>query len=99
MEPEFLITIEEFCVKYEIDVSFINSLHQYGLIKIITVKEIGFIDACQLQQLEKFIHLYYELDINIEGIETIDSLLHRINKMKTEITWLKNKLQIYEGEL
>jgi hypothetical protein len=97
MQTEYLIAVEEFCANHNIEISFINSLQQNGLIEITTVKETGFIDAGQLQQIEKFIHLFYELDINIEGIETITHLLHRINAMQDEITALRNRLRLYEN--
>ena len=82
MQTEYLISIDEFCANHNIEISFISSLQQTGLIEITTIKETGFIDAGQLQQLEKFILLYYELDINIEGIETITNLLHRVNSLQ-----------------
>ena len=97
MQTEYLITIEEFCVNHNIEISFIRTLQQTGLIEITTVKETGFIDVAQLQQLEKFIRLYYELDINLEGIETINHLLQRINNMQDEITALRNRLRLYEN--
>jgi chaperone modulatory protein CbpM len=98
METEYLIAIEEFCTCHNIDVSFINSLQENGLIQITTIKETSFIEADDLQQLEKYIHLYYELDINLEGIETINYLLQRIGSMQDEIRILRNKLRFYEGE-
>jgi hypothetical protein len=73
-------------------------LQQSGLIEITTIEDSAFIEADQLQQLEKFVRLYYELDINLEGIETINYLLHRINSMQDEITALRNRLRIYENE-
>lgn len=97
MQVENLIAVDEFCVNHCIEISFISSLQQTGLIEITTVKETEFIDAGQLQQLEKFIRLYYELDINIEGIETISHLLQRINSMQDEIIALKNRLRLYES--
>jgi len=96
MQTENLIDIKEFCVNHNIEISFISSLKQTGLIEITTVKETEFIDAEQLQQLEKFIRFYYELDINLEGIETINHLLKRINYLQDEIIMLKNKLRLYE---
>jgi hypothetical protein len=98
METEYLIAIDEFCSSHNIEISFVSSLQQSGLIEITTIKESAFIEADQLQQLEKFVRLYYELDINLEGIETINYLLHRINSMQDEITTLRNRLRIYETE-
>ena len=62
METEYLIAIDEFCASHNIEISFISSLQQSGLIEITTIKESAFIEADQLQQLEKFVRLYYELD-------------------------------------
>jgi hypothetical protein len=96
MQTEYLIAVDEFCANHNIEISFISSLQQNGLIEISTIKETGFIDSEQCQQLEKYIHFYYELDINLEGIETITHLLQRIISMQDEITMLKNRLRLYE---
>ena len=92
-----LIPINEFCINHNIEISFISSLQQTGLIEITTIKETSFIDVTQLQQLEKFVRFYFDLDINLEGIETITHLLQRINSMQDEIRTLRNRLRLYEG--
>jgi MerR HTH family regulatory protein len=97
MQTKHLIALNEFCVSHNIDISFISSLQQTGLIEITSIKEGGFIEADQLRQLEKFIRFYYDLDINLEGIETITHLLQRINALQDEILTLKNRLRIYES--
>jgi len=99
MQTEYLIALDEFCTNHNIEISFVSSLQQNGLIEIKTVKETVFIDAGQLQQLETFIRLYYELDINLEGIETISYLLERIKSLQEENIKLKNRLRLYETEL
>jgi hypothetical protein len=96
MQTEYLIAVDKFCASHNIEISFIRSLQQTGLIEITTIKETGFIDTDQLQQLEKFIRLYYELNINLEGIETITHLLQRIKSMQDEIIALRNRLRLYE---
>ena len=99
MQTEYLIALDEFCASHGIEISFISSLQQTGLIEVTTIKETEFIDADQLQELEKFIRLYYDLDINLEGIESITHLLRRINSMRDEIIALRNRLRLYENEL
>jgi hypothetical protein len=98
METAYLISLEEFCVSHDIEISFITSLKESGLIEITTVDETAFIEADRLQQLEKFVRLYYDLDINLEGIETVSYLLQRINSLQNEIVTLRNRLRIYESE-
>lgn len=97
MQTDNLIAVNEFCINYNIEISFIISLQQYGLIEITTIKETEFIDAGQLQQLEKFMRFYFELDINLEGIETISHLLQRINALQAENTALRNSLRLYDS--
>jgi len=96
MQTENLIPVSEFCIHHDIEVSFINSLQQSGLIEITTIDETKFIDTVHLKQLEKIITFYYDLDINLEGIETINYLLQRLTLMQDEIIKLKNKLRLYE---
>jgi len=96
MQTEYLIAIDEFCAKHGIEVSFISSLQQTGLIEITMVEKAGFIQADQIRQLEKYIRFYYELDINLEGIETISHLLQQVNDLQDEITGLRNRLGLYE---
>ena len=97
MEAKYLVAIDEFCASHKIEVSFINSLKDSGLIEIKTVRNSGFMEVEQLRQVEKFIRLYYDLDINLEGIETINYLLERIDSMENEIQYLRNKLRLYES--
>ena len=97
MQTDTFIALDEFCASHNIEISFISSLHENGLIEISTIENTGFIEAGQLQRLEKFLRFYYDLDINLEGIETITHLLERINAMQEEIVFLRNKLQLYES--
>ena len=96
MQTENLIAVNEFCISHNIEISFISSLQKAGLIELTIIEETFFIDADQLKQLEKIVHFYYELDINLEGIETINHLLQRINSLQDEIVMLKNRLRLYE---
>ena len=98
MEKEDLIPADQFCLSHQIEFSFIDSLHQLGLVEITTIHDAGFIPSSQLQKLEQFVHFHYELDINPEGIDAISNLLERIHSMQSEITRLRNRLRRYEGE-
>jgi hypothetical protein len=92
-----LIPANEFCASHNIEISFIDSLQDAGMIEITTIKETEYIKENQLYELEKIVHLYYELDINLEGIDTVFHLLQRINDMQDEIILLKNRLRLYES--
>ena len=92
-----LIDVNEFCVHHHIEISFINLLQQYGLIKISIIESKDFVEKEQLPQLEKFVRFYYDLDINLEGIETISYLLQRIEILQNENIKLKNRLRFYDA--
>ena len=99
MNIKNLIPANEFCFHHNIEISFISSLCENGLIKITTIEETSYIHKNQLPDLERIIRFYNELDINLEGIETITHLLKRINEMQNEITTLKNRLNMFESVL
>ena len=96
MYKEELISAEEFCIHHKIEVAFIRSLQEYGLIEIVTIEEVSYIQDQQLEELEKLTRLHYELGINMEGLEAIVHLLSRIDNMQSEIVALKNRLSRYE---
>ena len=99
MQTEDMIPASECCIHYHIEQSFIHSLKDAGLIEILVAEENTFVPASQLGQLEKLVRLYYEMDINLEGIETITYLLQRMNEMQKQIMQLSNRLSVYEGEI
>jgi hypothetical protein len=98
MQKEYTIDIKEFCLNHNIENSFIHALQEAGLIDFISISEDVYIEAGQLQQLEKIVRFYYELDINLEGIETVVYLLQRIKMLHDENTMLRNRLRLYESE-
>jgi MerR HTH family regulatory protein len=98
MQTDEMIAADEFCIHHNIETSFIYSLNKSGLIEITIVEEKIYLPVQQLPRLEKMIRLYYEMDINLEGIETIEYLLQRMNDMQQEILKLSNRLGLYEND-
>lgn len=98
MQTDEMILVNEFCMHHQIDISFVQSLQQSGLIEIIQIEKTFCVHRDQLPDLEKMARLYYEMDINMEGIETISYLLNRMNAMQQQIMQLNNRLQQYENK-
>lgn len=96
MQEEELIPAEEFCLQQQVEYSFIHELHNYGLVEIVSINQKSCIPLGKLKDLEKFIRLHYELDINAEGLDAIAQLLNRVENLQEEITNLKNRLRFYE---
>jgi hypothetical protein len=98
METADMIPASEFCIHYNIELSFIDSLRDAGLIETVKTGDNIFVPLDELPHLEKMVRLYYEMDINVEGIETITCLLQRMNEMQRQIALLQSKLALYEQD-
>ena len=97
MENKHLIPVDLFCTHYHIEFSFINSLHEFGLVEITTVRQVQYISEEQVSDLERIIRLYQDLDLNLEGIDVVFNLLRQVSELQKEILTLKNRLNLYEG--
>lgn len=97
MESEqHLISVQEFCTSHQIDLAFIDTLNEYGLISVTVIRADRYVYQDQLQDLEKMIRLHYDLGINLEGIQAISHLLDQVNNLHEELTSLRNRLNLYE---
>ncbi|MEO8772032.1 MAG: chaperone modulator CbpM [Ferruginibacter sp.] len=95
MPVQKLFAIKEFCLHHNVSNDFINELHHNEIIELITVKRTRFIAEKNLHTLEKIVRLHNDLQVNIEGIETILHLLASLEKKETEIYTLRNQLEFY----
>jgi chaperone modulatory protein CbpM len=93
---EETIPVETFCSYYHVEQTFVESLESYGLISISYKENQRFILKEELTELEKFSRMYYELDINIPGIDALKHLLEKIKELQQETETLRARLRIYE---
>jgi len=98
MNTDNLIRIEYFCEQYNVELAFVNSLHEFGLINVSVVEDSKYLSNDDLKEIEKLIRLHYELGINIEGIDVISNLLNQIAHLQQELTVAKNKLKFLDIE-
>lgn len=96
MENENLIPVIVFCKHYNVELNFIVSLNEIGLLEITTIEETQYLYERQLAEAEKIINLHNELGINIEGIDVIINLLQKVDELQSELKLLKNRLSLYE---
>lgn len=97
MDTQELIPVAIVSSQYGVELSFIRSLHEFGLIEITTVNETAYILKDQLTEAERLIRLHQDLQINIEGIDAVSNLLIKIKEMQHEIISLKNRIRFYES--
>ena len=93
-----LIIVSEYCHKCHIEPSFIDLLEEGGLIEVRTEGGEHYLLASQLPDVERYSRRYYDLSINMEGIDAIHHLLGRMELMRREISTLRNQLIVVKRE-
>jgi len=93
-----LIIVSEYCHKCHIEPSFIDLLEEGGLIEVRTEGGEHYLLASQLPDVERYSRMYYDLSINMEGIDAIHHLLERMELMRCEISTLRNQLIVFKRE-
>ena len=96
MNTAELIIAAEFCRYHQTEITFLRSLQESGLVALIEEKEILYIPMTEVTKLEKLSRLHYDMDINLEGLETIAHLLGKMEEMQQQIRLLNSRLSIYE---
>ena len=93
-----IITLNDFCSSHQIEISFIQSLEEHGLLQTVIIDQSLCINANELPKLERIVRLHQELNVNPEGLDVIDHLLKRMQAMQHEISELRNRLNFYADE-
>ena len=97
MDTDYII-VREYCQKCHIDPEFILLLDEGGLIDLDVKGDESYLPLSQLRDVELYTRMYYDLSINMEGIDAIHHLLKRIESMQEEISHLKQRLRLYEPD-
>lgn len=95
MSEKDILKLEKFCELYEVPTSFVDSLNQFELINLTTIDDEMYIENEELPNIEKYIRLHYDLDINMEGLDVINNLLQKIESLKKQVVLLENELKYY----
>lgn len=91
-----LIIIKEYCIQNQVEPEFIVQLENEGLIQISVVENERYIHTSQLRHLDQYVRWYYDLSINIEGIDVIQNLLDRMDEMQQEILRLREQIRLID---
>ena len=96
MPDQEIIPFELLCSCYNVEIGFLETLESHGLLSVSHLENQRFIYSEELVHLEKFTRLYYEMQINVPGIEALQNMLERIKQLQQEKESLKARLGIYE---
>ena len=74
---------------YDIDLDFFDTLAASGLLKVVEERQELYISYEDLDDLERYANMYYDLEISVAGLEVIARLLDDIRSVREENRRLK----------
>lgn len=96
MQTTHLISIDEFCVHHHVEITFVQTLANNGLIETTMVERATYLHPEQLGRLEKFVRLHQDLAIHTDDLDIVSDLLDRVEDLQQQVTQLQNRLVFYE---
>ena len=96
MANENYILVRKYCERTRIPDAFINALNDYGLIRCKQIETEVYILDEEIPEIERFERLHHDLGINFEGIDALNHMLEKLQKMDRELSMLRDRLRIYE---
>ncbi len=96
MPTEPLIPASDFCAYHRLDIDFVYSLEQRGLIELSIVEQTVYLYPDQLGPLEKLVRLHRELAVHVDDLDIVTHLLDRMENLQGQVTRLRNQLTFYE---
>lgn len=86
------ISREELVQIYNIEITFFDELVDSGLLNIETENEIHYLMYEDLPTFERFANWHYDLEINLPGLEVINSMLQKMKNLNQINRELMQKL-------
>jgi len=95
-----LITISEYSRIHQIEESFLLLLEENGLIELTLLNNQKYIQHRELNNLERFINLHYELEVNPAGLAIAQQLFDKINALQEKLSILQYQLKnLQQGQI
>lgn len=69
---------------YNIEIHFLDSLEEFGLLKTFEEDHVKYIYYEELPNLERFANWHYDLEVNLPGLEIIQNLLKKMEVLLSE---------------
>lgn len=99
MEEKNYYSARAFCQHHQIEITFLHSLRDYGLLEAEETADDLLLSPGQLDTVEKLVRLHYDLHINLEGIDAIYHLLNRVESLQQEVRLLQARLRLHESNV
>ena len=92
------ISREELVKIYNIEITFFDELVDSGLLSIQTENEIRYLMYEDLPVFERFTNWHYDLEINLPGLEVINTMLQKMKNLNQINRELMQKLSAISGQ-
>lgn len=89
------ISCEEYIHLYNVELNFLESLEESGLLYLETDDDVKYIFYDDLARVERLSRWHYDLDVNIPGLEVIEELLRKMENLRTENLRLQQELRFH----
>lgn len=96
MDQENYIQIEVYCKQTQTPLEFIDDLLEFEMIEVQEIDNKNYVLPHHILEIERIYRLRNDLGINMEGIETINHMLKKVNRLEQELKMLRDRLTIYE---
>ena len=85
------ISREELVRIYQVEITFFDALQESGLLRTQTVNNITYLSYDELHVFERLTNLYYDLEVNLPGLEIINYLHDKMEVLKNENSKLRGQ--------
>ncbi len=85
------ISREELVRIYNVEITFFDALQESGLLKTQTENDMMYVSYDELHVFERLSNLYYDLEVNLPGLEIIHYLQAKMEVLKNENSKLRRQ--------
>lgn len=96
MAAKKYIYIRDFCQGHSLEEGFLYELHEYELLRIEEVDSRPAFRRRDLERLERLIRLHRDLEIGPQGLQAVQHLLDRLDRLEAEVWQLRRRLGRWE---
>ncbi len=96
MATKRYILVQQYCENTSIEDEFVYKLHEYGIVKFESREQALFLNEKDITEIERNFRLHRDLGINYEGLDALQQMMKRLQKMEKEIKLLNKKLSLFK---
>jgi len=96
MNSENYIQIDVYCQRTQTPMKFIDDLLEFEMIEVQQIENKIYVEPQYIVEIERIYRLREELGINMEGIDTLNHMIKKVNRLEQELKLLRDRLTIYE---